>query len=1202
MTPGNPTVLPLSQASQASLAGGKAINLARLLQAGFQVPDGFVVTTEAFLQHRDGAALPAIKREILAAYHEIGSPVVAVRSSATAEDLAEASMAGQYETVLDVQGDAALLEAVQRCWASLTSPRALAYLEENHLLPNDVAMAVVVQELVPADVAGVLFTANPRTGSREEMLIEATWGLGESLVSGIVQPDSLTLDRTTGAVRECIIADKQIWIEPGSHAQKPVPEAKRNIACLDSKSLRELWSLGLRVADHFGTAQDLEWAIYQGKLYLLQSRAITTLQEAEAYEQCLGEAREQLREASAAGRGEWVRHNLGETLPHPTPLTWSVIRRFMSGGGGFGTMYREAGFQPGPAVESEGFLDLIAGRVYMDLSRASEMFFEDFPFSYDVDLLRSNPAAAQEAPTLPSGPAMGRMSIGRKLNAATACLQKLSVDFDQKLGSEIIPAFQKWVRAEKSRELSALTTAEWLALWKEREKRVMDEFAPQSLLPSLIVGLALEQLRSFLAEIIWDEDAEALANLLASGGPPDETLKSNQGLYEIATGTLAVDDWLKNCGHRAPAEFDLATPRWRERPEAVLSMAAHLKDSTAPLASHSQRGTEVARRVSACKEKLSAADGLELDARIAKARNYLRFREDGKHALMLGYDLLRDMALDAGRRLGIGDEVFLLKFDELHDALLTGFAPLHLIEQRRLARSAEARVTLPHVIGAADLAKLGEPIYSGSEQRLDAFPVSSGTGSGPVRIVLSPEAAGDLGKGYVLVCPSTDPNWTPLFVNAAGLILECGGMLSHGAVVAREMGIPAVILAGATSFLKEGETLFVDGRHGAILRGAQTLDAGEKAAEAVDPDDIRIPPELVPPPPGARERQCGKLLWGFLVFWLIYLALAYLLPEAWLYRPSMNVLDAVLWPIVTALGKPAVAIIVACAMATLTMVGQRLMTDNRRLLVAKDRSGRLSKEAAKLPADSPRRAAMMKLVGPVQMRIMAAAFVPLAVFLGPMVMAFLWFPERVDPLSWNAKPGAGVDITAEISGDFQGPVHIELDPALKLEERTPSAQSIPPIRATLEKLQAQWQQPSDLAAQPWEVRAAALKAREEMLADLSGYLQKPIPPQSLSWSIRTPEKQAGKFTLKLVAEGSSLVQSIVLGDVSPPVAKELLAAPGSPIQKIKVSYREKKTKDDQIFWTPFAALGWKWNVGWLMAYLIAYIPAMFGLRGVLKIP
>jgi phosphohistidine swiveling domain-containing protein/uncharacterized membrane protein (DUF106 family) len=1207
-----PFILPLAECHDVALVGGKALNLAHLLSAGFPAPGGFVVTTQAFRRAagRTEGIPPEVSAEIVRAYREMGAPVVAVRSSATAEDMASASMAGQYETFLGIAGETQLLDAVGRCWAALDTPRTRAYLAEHGIDPAGVAMAVVVQRLVPADVAGVLFTANPHTGSREEMLLEASWGLGEAVVSGAAQPDTLILDRATGAVKQSVIGDKSVCIDAASHEPRPVAEERRKAACLTTRQVHDLWRLGLRVMEHFGAAQDIEWAIAGGELFLLQSRAVTTLEMAEAYEQRLCRTRDQIREWKRAGSGDWVRHNIAETLPHPTPLTWSVIRRFMSGDGGFGAMYRSVGFEPSPVVRREGFLDLIAGRIYMDLARGPEMFFEGFPFRYDLEHLRGNPDAAQGPPTVPAGSLPARVRVARRLRSINARLEALATDCDRRLDGEIIPAFAAWVRREKARDLARLSATEWHALWLAREAKVMDEFGPASLLPSLIGAMALERLRAFVDEHFWDDDPAELANLLAAGGPPDETLRSSQALTDVVAGRRSVADWIASYGHRAPDEFDLATPRWRERPETVVAMAARLAGAVGPLQRHEERVQASARRADELAAQLPPGWRGEFRDHVTLARRYLRFREDGKFYLMMGYDLLRDLALEAGRRLDIGEDVFLLTPEELRDALQSGFAPLHLVEQRRMIRTAEGRIVLPDLITEADIDSLGRPPPVEGEGCRSAFPISAGVCTGPVRIVCTPEDAGDLGSGYVLVCPSTDPNWTPLFVNAAGLVMERGGTLSHGAVVAREMGIPAVVLPGAMRFLHDGQMVTVDGHRGAVVPAG----VAESAPAVADPADVRIDHALVPPVPGAKERLGARLRNAFLLVWAAYFVAAFALPQGYVYRPSIQALDAVLWPLAAWLGKHAVVAIVAAALALLTTAGQWLLTDNRRLQVAKQRAALLRKQMANLPRHSPRWNALAALAAPVQMRITLATFVPLAVLLGPMVMSVAWMPERIDPAAWNPRPGAVAHVTAAVCGEFLAPVTLTHDAELALDATTPAAQVLPPIRATLEDLLGKWREASDLSTKPWEVERVATLTREETPADLAEFLKGEIPPQNLVWTLHTPDDRSGRFTVALAHEGAAPLRvHIVLGDRYPPEFRADLGdgkgpvqvmrpADGvSPIRMVKVVYVEPKTQGGRAFWTPMAALGWPWDAGWLLLYIVVYLPAMLLCRWTLRL-
>jgi len=373
MKESSPLVLPLEQAEDLQLVGGKAVNLAKLIQASLPVPGGFVITTRAY-QDGDGKTLSTeLEQEIRSALTPFTGKHVAVRSSATAEDMSGASMAGQYDTFLNLQTPEEVLDAVVQCWSSLRSARTEAYLAEHNISIDDVAMAVVVQQQVTADAAGVLFTADPQSGARGEMLIEACWGLGEALVSGEVQPDVIRIRPKGTEVLQYDVADKRQALYPGSEKLQSVKPEQRQRACLRFDHIEQLSQLGQKAEQHFGSPQDIEWALAVGKIFILQSRAITTLAETDTYQQLLSGIRNDLSRKTQAGRGPWVRHNLGETLPHPTPLTWSIIAPFMSGSGGFGKMYEKLGFQPGPAVDGCSFLKRIAGEIYMDCSRMTEM-------------------------------------------------------------------------------------------------------------------------------------------------------------------------------------------------------------------------------------------------------------------------------------------------------------------------------------------------------------------------------------------------------------------------------------------------------------------------------------------------------------------------------------------------------------------------------------------------------------------------------------------------------------------------------------------------------------------------------------------------------------------------------------------------------------------------------------------------------------
>ena len=305
------------------------------------------------------------------------------------------------------------------------------------------------------------------------------------------------------------------------------------------------------------------------------------------------------------------------------------------------------------------------------------------------------------------------------------------------------------------------------------------------------------------------------------------------------------------------------------------------------------------------------------------------------------------------------------------DALRVGVAPATLLARRKTEFAAEAKLSLPFLIDAAAVETLGQPAKVSGADVMDAFAVSAGVAKGEARIVKSPAQAGDLGRGYVLVCPSTDPNWTPLFVNAAGLVLECGGTLSHGAVVAGDEPAGGRF-AGATMRVSSGEVITVDGNGGAVIRGD-----GEGRVGGDRGNDLKVSPLVKPPVEGKRERKAGRLRNWFALGWGVYLLAAWVLPERWVYGPTMKVLDSAPWPLVRGLGKPLTVVVIAAGMALLTMVMQRWMTDNVRLKEAKRRAKQLQQEAQGLPENSPRRRMLEALARPVQGRIAAAVLLPI---------------------------------------------------------------------------------------------------------------------------------------------------------------------------------------------------------------------------------
>jgi len=1186
-------IIPLREAFNAEVAGGKAANLAKMMQAGLPVPNGFVVTIDAYKLSNNGTISEQLAEEIHTAYHTLNATLVAARSSANMEDMIGSSMAGQYETCLNLSSYKELIAGIKTCWQSIQSDRAQAYLKEHNIAKDEVAMAVVVQELVPAEVAGVLFTADPRNGCRDSMHIEAAWGLGESIVSGEVQPDSITI-HNKGKKIDYKTAPKTLMLAPGEKNFRPVDPTEQKKACLNFQQIVRLHKFGTTAEQYFKEPQDIEWAIQDDQIYILQSRPITTLLETDAYNNILTETKANLAELLKEGQGPWVRHNIGETLQHPTPLTWEQISYFMSGEGGYGKMYKAVGFSPSQKVEKQTFLKKISGDIYMDCSLMSEMFAESYPFRYDVDNLRENPDSAQLPPTISTGNYKQQADTQKQAKSVAGTLTKLAQHLDKDFYQQFIPELEQWCQDQHSMELENLSDGDLIKTWHKQSRTVMHDFSCSAFMPSMIEVMAMDHLKNFLTEHSWDEKPDTMLLRLSVSQKADCTLKSNIELSELRNNSAGLEAWVAEHGHRAPGEFDLSVPRWSERPEDVLQLAQQMTGNLEDL--HEQRKKDSEACIEIMRQTLSPQLFETFQSHVDLMQRYCRFREDGKYYFMKAYAILRLTALEFGKRLGIRDDIFFLKSDEIATALKTKFIPLDKISARKIQHSVEKRLHPPHVIDESDIAQLGQTTAKTHEtdHKIDVHSLSSGTCTGSVAIVHSPDSENDLKEGSILVCTSTDPSWTPLFAKASGLILERGGSLSHGAVVAREMGLPAVVIDGATTIFKDAEKVTINANTGHIFRG--------EVKEITDPkEETEIPYGKLPPPISSKEKSINKLALFIAIIWGAFLGIVYLLPPHILHDPIMSLIDKLLWPLVRNFGMISAVALIGALFAFIPILLQKICTDNRRLLEAKKRSAKLQKEAKKSPPESPRHKILKHHSAPMTMRLLKAAMVPLAFILGPMMMIFMWFPERVDPLSWQAKPGRMISIVAEIDGEIDDEITLNVPSPLSISGAQSQSKTIPNIRQELEELRAEWHRPSNMESLPWEVQSAGDYARQTMNASLNTYLNQEMPPQKLSWLISIPVTAYGAFptTIKLGSKKAAQF-NVVLGNAEPiPIGS--IQPSNQGIKSIKVNYPRPLSQNK--FCTPLASIGGpSWDIGWLGVYLLSYLPLMFVFKALLKVP
>ena len=830
-----------------SRVGGKGLNLGKLTSAGFRVPQGFCVTTEAYrfsVQHlseqnantiKELVLSPELVAEIHTAREKLQTATVAVRSSATAEDLAEASFAGQQDTFLNVTSDE-LLDALKACWASLWSERAVAYRQTQGISDEGLAMAVVVQEMCDADVSGVLFTVSPFRA--DVAIVESNWGLGESVVSGAITPDSFLMSRETGEVLEKNIAAKREMVT--ATGVREVLSEKQDVPSLTDTQLQALMQLGMRVETFYGKPMDIEWALADTQFVLLQARDITTSSERthpplEAEKVSVAKLRQneiQRLEVHIETHGTvWCHHNIAEVLPAPLPMTWAIVKKFMSGTGGLGKAYRGLGFHPSKRVDDAGILDLICGRIYVNLNREAELHFKGFPFAHDFNALKQHPQHAMYA-QVQTDITRSTASFWLKLplhiirmSKAEMRLRRIRSDFDRLLTEEVFPAFQKEVEAERACLYTDLSDAELVAKFQAWRAKTLDDFAPEALTATLLAGFSLQRLEAALQKHLDETAAKGLASRLISGVSGNLTVETNEKLWQVATGDLALTDFLKDYGHRAVDEFELAQPRWRERTTYLEQVIASFQQETSDTDTQQARTSHFARQAEQREDAASELSGIlgdkanlrkQIESELDFTRRYMPFRETAKFYLMLGYEQIRRALLELDSRYALNSGIFYLLPDEL-ERLIDGDDFSDIIATRKTERELMLQIEMPDVIFSDALEQIGARVPIDAAETYTGVGVSAGVATGKARVLLTPSDVNPSDRDYILVCPSTDPAWTPLFLHAAGLVMERGGILSHGAVVAREYGVPAVVnVPNATQRIADGQALQVDGDKGIV--------------------------------------------------------------------------------------------------------------------------------------------------------------------------------------------------------------------------------------------------------------------------------------------------------------------------------------------------------------------------------------------------
>ena len=851
--------------------GGKGASLARMVAAGLPVPPGFHITTDAYrryvdenhlgdgilsavvqAQANDPATLDRASEQIqsligkgtmpgdIAAmirqwYGELGADAaVAVRSSATAEDLPGMSFAGQMETYLNVRGSDEVIHAVKRCWASLWTGRAISYRQRQGIRPEDVSIAVVVQQLVAAQVAGVVFTANPVTGARDELVINAAWGLGEAIVSGRVTPDTIIIKKQTGAIASQEIASKEVMTvrSPEGTSEEPVPAGKRQRAALEPTQAAELARLGMKIEELYGQAMDIEWAMCDEQIFIVQARPVTAL----------AESRTTLEwKAPREGRQYW-RSSVAELLPDPlSPL--------------FATLALPLWNQALHDLTESLRINFLRGKDFA-LMTIHQYAYYDFAVTgwQTVRLLVALPVLIPRLVRIRRG-AQARWADETRPRYANVADKWMGRDLTTAPAVELLAGAREIVGAAANYYVSIqlvlgsvnLSEATFTNVYNRFLKREGDPPALTFLLGFDSAPIRAEKSLYDLA--MWAHQHGELTEYLTRTSGKDIAAAylsqsspiADAGTWREFTGRLA--EHLNHFGH-AVYDLDFAKSLPAEDPASLLEtlkyfIAGQGRDP------YERQAAAGAAREQATESLLARLRGLRrrfFRRALRWAQRWAPLREDALADVGLGWPMLRRMLREVGCRMAAAGaiaechEVFWLKWEEAEEAAgaLDAGQPVKdyrrtLDERRetwRRAHDVTPPVALP-IKGGGRLFGLDVSRWMPARSGQTASNIIRGIGASPGRVtgaacvIHGPEEFDQMKPGDILVAKITTPAWTPLFALASGIVTDVGGPLSHSSIVAREYGVPAVLGTGvATHLIRSGQHITVDGNGGVVTLGA----------------------------------------------------------------------------------------------------------------------------------------------------------------------------------------------------------------------------------------------------------------------------------------------------------------------------------------------------------------------------------------------
>ncbi len=850
------------------IVGGKGANLGELSRiSGIQVPDGFCISTESFqrmlgdnlsfsrlldqlsyLCLDDRKKICEISREIRSIIEEIvisqdikeeivhflsrygEKNAYAIRSSATAEDLPKASFAGQQDTYLNIIGQEEILKHITKCWASLFTERAVTYRIQNGFDHRKVHLAVVIQKMIFPEVSGILFTADPITGNRKTVSIDASFGLGEAMVSGLVNADTYKVRE--GRVIEKKVSTKKLAIyaikEGGTKKQETEPGMQNEQALTDEQILT-LTRIGRMVQEHFGSPQDIEWCLFDGTFYIVQSRPITTLYP-------IPEAKDKENHVYLS-----VGHQQMMTDPI-RPLGMSLMQLISSGN------WMKAGgrlfFDVAPMLATSD-----GRKILLNNMRQLEPLTKDAIMTIiERDFIKCLPTQEKEESLDRSDkvnpPVEPQAHIDISPSIVTGLIKKSQTSIEElkrniqgKTGVNLIDFILDDIQELKRILFDPQSTAAFMAginasLWINEK---MNEWLGENNASDILSGSVPNNITSEMGLALMDvadviRPYPEIINYLQHAKDDnflDELVRLDGGKESVE----AIKAYLNRYGMRGEGEIDLTRTRWSEKPTTLIPMILANIKNFEPNASHKK--FELGRQEAMEKEKdlierLHTLPEGEEKAKETKRmidliRNFIGYREYPKYGMVSRYFVYKQALLKEAHHLvrtkviRETEDIYYLTFEELRDVIATKQLNFDIVCERKEEYKIYDKLTPPRVITSE-----GE-IIVGSYNRDDiptgalvGLPVSSGVVEGRARVILKLEDA-SLEEGDILVTAFTDPSWTPLFVSLKGLVTEIGGQMTHGAVIAREYSLPAVVgVENATKLIKDGQRIRVNGTEGFI--------------------------------------------------------------------------------------------------------------------------------------------------------------------------------------------------------------------------------------------------------------------------------------------------------------------------------------------------------------------------------------------------